>query len=121
MKGDLITEKEKIALTFYYGLGGKKRHTLPQVFDSLATYGYTTTGGNKRVSQILARALHKLGLEDCRHSGSGYWGATAKAQHRLLVEKVGRVVRVNRGWRIEHIEIRDALEQWLENIEGNEN
>jgi hypothetical protein len=115
-----ITERERIALTFFYGLGGEERHTFVQVSEELAKAGYTSNRGNpvkrERVRQVVGRALRKLGLKDCR--SSGYWGAAAEAEHRLLVKEVGHVVKVGRGWRIEHIEIRDALEKWLETQQG---
>jgi hypothetical protein len=116
--GDIrtITERERIALTFFYGLGGEERHTFVQVSEELAKAGYTSNRGNpvkrERVRQVVGRALRKLGLKDCR--SSDYWGAAARAEHRLLVEKVGHVVKAGRGYRIEHIEIKDALEKWLE-------
>ena len=115
IKDHKSTELGRISLTFFYGLGGEKRHTFAQVSEKLAEVGYTTNRGNpvkrERVGQIMWRALDRLGLKDCR--SCGYWDAAHKAEHRLLVKKVGRVVKVGRGYRIEHFEIRDALEKWL--------
>ena len=109
------TKRERIALTLYYGVRGEKRHTFAQVSEELAKAGYTTNRGNPvsraRVSQVVDRGLYKLGLRDCR--SCGYVGAAAKAEHRLLVKKVGHVVKVGKGYRIEHLEIRRALEKWL--------
>jgi len=111
----LPTKRERIALTFFYGLAGEKRHTLAEVSDELARAGYTTNRGNpvsrERVSQVVGRGLYKLGLKDCR--SCGYVGAAAKAEHRLLVDMVGHVVKVGRGSRIEHGEIRGALERCI--------
>jgi hypothetical protein len=109
------TERGEIALTFYYGLDNKKRHTLSQVSDELARAGHTGNHGNPlqsdRVRRILRIALDEIGVHDCRDSF--HLGATAKAERRLMEGVDGHVVQVGRGSRIEHKDLRPALEEWL--------
>jgi hypothetical protein len=108
-----LLEKEKMILTLYYGLGGEKRHTFAQVADELARAGDTTNNGNPwdrgRICQIVKRSLDKLGLKDIRSPDSCF--DAAKDEHRLRVKNVGHVVKAGGGYRIEHTEIRDALEK----------